>query len=366
MDALGIGVVGCGSVFDAYQPLLQNLEYQHKVRVVMACDRDEQAKQRIASMHAFQEFTTDFEKVIASPDVDIVLVLTSMIEHARITAAALQAGKHVLVEKPIAITLEEAANLVELAKSSKGILMPAPFTLLSPTYQRIAWHIRNGDIGKPHSARGRYGWSGPWWSDWFYLGGGGAIFDLAPYNLTSLTGLLGPAQRVMAMTGVAIPRREVNGIVMQVQAEDNAQILIDFGQATFAVVTVGYTMQQYRSPAFEIYGSDGAVQMLGDDWDPEGYELWENQEEAWKVYKESDPNWSWCDGLNHLVECIITGMRPIIKPEHAFHVLEIMVKAQEAGRDGVAKDIESRFDPPEFIEAGKRVRAHLVHDRTHK
>ena len=366
MDALGIGVVGCGSVFQAYLPLLQNLEYQHKARLVMACDRDEQARQRMLAEHNIQEFTTDYEKLIGSPRVDLVLVLTSMVEHARISEAALQAGKHVLVEKPMATTLEEADRLVELAKRSKGMLMPAPFTLLSQTYQRIARHIRNGDIGKPHSARARYGWSGPWWSDWFYQPGGGAIFDLAPYNLTSLTGLLGPARRVMAMTGVAIPQREVNGRLMQVQAEDNAQILVDFGEATFAVVTAGFTMQQYRCPALEVYGSQGVVQMLGDDWDPEGYELWQNKAGAWQVFKESEPNWSWCDGLNHLVACILSGAKPVVTPEHAYHVLEIMVRAQEAGREGVAKDVASKFEAPEFSETGAKVQAHRVHDRTHK
>ena len=63
---------------------------------------------------------------------------------------------------------------------------------------------------------------------------------------------------------------------MTVQAEDNAHVLIDFGDARFASVTTGFTMQQYRSPAIELYGSDGVLQLLGDDWAPDGYELWRN------------------------------------------------------------------------------------------
>ena len=91
---------------------------------------------------------------------------------------------------------------------------------------------------------------------------------------------------------------------MRVQAEDNAHVLIDFGEARFASVTTGFTMQRYRSPAIELYGADGVLQLLGDDWAPEGYELWRNAKGAWELFPESDPGWQWTEGLRHLVECI--------------------------------------------------------------
>jgi predicted dehydrogenase len=192
------------------------------------------------------------------------------------------------------------------------------------------------------------------------------VFDLTPYNLTTLTGLIGPARRVVAMTGTAIPAREVEGEIVSVQTEDNVQILIDFGEAVFGVVTSGFTMQQYRSPAVEIYGSTGAVQMLGDDWDPDGYELWQNSTGAWQVFKETDPGWSWCDGLNHLVDCIQSGRKPLITPEHANHVLEIMIRAKESGMDGQAKTVSSTFPRIDFTEAHSGLQAYQVHDRTHQ
>ena len=77
--------------------------------------------------------------------------------------------------------------------------------------------------------------AGPWWGQWYYRPGGGPLFDLGVYNVTSLTGFLGPAHRVTAMAGIAIPEREVDGQLIPVQAEDNFQILIDFGNACFAV-----------------------------------------------------------------------------------------------------------------------------------
>ncbi len=168
----------------------------------------------------------------------------------------------------------------------------------------------------------------------------------------------------MAMTGVAIPEREIKGRRIRVEAEDNAQVLLDFGDSTFAVVTCGFTMQQYRSPALEIYGTSGTLQMLGDDWDPDGYELWRNDVGAWQLFKETAPDWSWTDGLNHLVECIRTGTKPLVTPGHALHVLEIMLKAQQAGREGRALALESTFTPPAFAQPPAKEAAHRLHDRT--
>jgi predicted dehydrogenase len=298
--------------------------------------------------------------------VDLVVVLTPTPTHFEITRAALLAGKHVLAEKPLAMTLGEADELVALAARGPGLLVPAPFTLLSPTYQAIARRLRRGDVGKPCSARGRYGWSGPWWGEWFYREGGGPLFDLACYNVTSLTGWLGPAERVTAMAGTAVPERLVNGRPMPVEVEDNVQLLLDFGGACFAAVTSGFTMQQYRSPALEVYGTDGTIQMLGDDWDPDGYELWQNAAGCWQVYREPAPDWPWADGLRHLVECVRTGARPVVTVEHARHVLEVMLLARESGRDGAAKAVRSRFAPPEFPGPDVGEPAHLVHDRTRK
>jgi predicted dehydrogenase len=361
-----VGVVGCGSVMQRpYMTIMERLRSQGKVEAVVACDVKEERRDVVLNRFAFQRFTTDYEEVVSAEDVDLVLVLTSMQQHGPITRAALEAGKHVLVEKPMSTDLAEAAQIVELAKRSPGHLVPAPHVILSPTYQTIWQRIHRGDIGKPYLARAIYGWAGPSWGQWFYQPGGGSLFDLGVYNVVSLTGLLGPVKRVTGFVGTAIPERIVDGELMQVQADDNAHVLLDFGNAVYAVVTTGFTLQKYRAPAIEIYGSKGTIQMLGDDWDPEGYELWQNGTGAWQLYDETDPNWPWTDGLRHLVECIQTGAKPIITPEHGFHVLEIMLKAQEAGRDGQAKIIESTFTPPSFAAADEDEARHLIHDRSH-
>ena len=345
---IGVGVIGCGSVSRKYIPHLLRLNVPRpRVDIRLLCDVDPDRKAEVAARYAIDRFSTDPEAVFADPAIDLVLVLTSMPEHGHLARAALEAGKHVLVEKPMAMTVEEAAHLVELAGRSPGFLLPAPHVVLSPTYQAMWRRLHRGDVGTVRTARGFYGWAGPDWGQWFYKPGGGPMFDLGVYNVTTLTGLLGPAKRIVALSGVAIPERVVDGEMTKVETDDNAQLLLDFGDARYAVVTTGFTIQKYRVPGIELYGSDGTIQMIGDDWAPKGYELWENKAGCWQIFEDTS-GWPWTDGIRHLVECVETGTPPHITPEHAFHVLEIMTKSMESGRTGRALDIESTFTLPRF------------------
>ncbi len=358
-----VGIIGCGSVARAYIPHMQRLNMPTtQCEIAVVCDVDETRREIARDTYGLLQFTTDYHEIIENPNIDLVVVLAPMQVHGTITREALEAGKHVLVEKPMSMDLHEAAEIVALAQRSPGYLLCAPHVILSPTYQAMWRRLHQGDIGDVFLARGFYGWAGPSWTEWYYRPGGGSIFDLGVYNVTSLTGLLGPVQRVVAMSGIAIPEREVNGQRVKVESHDNAQILLDFGDARYAVVTTGFTIQRYRNAGLELYGTQGTIQMIGEDWAPKGYELWQNQAGCWQVFEEGS-NWPWTDGIRHMIESIQTGTKPTITPEHAYHVLEIMVKAMESGDSGQFLSIESTFTPPRFDEApllGEGV--HLVHD----
>ena len=348
-DELRVGVVGLGSVFEPYAESMRRLRQEGRIRVVRTCDvnpeRSDAGEQLLAEA---LPFSTDYRDVISDPRVEAVVILTSMPAHGRITLEALRAGKHVLVEKPMSVEMAGAEEIMEEAERRDSVLMCAPGVVLSPTFQAI-WKrvIHQGEIGRVHLARGRYGWSGPDWGQWFYRPGGGPVFDLAVYNITALTGWLGPVRRVTAMAGIATPRRVVDGEEIEVEVYDNYQILLDFGSATFGVVTTGFTMERYRSPCLELYGSDGTIQMLGDDWAPEGYEMWTNDLGAWAVYEEIDPQWDWTGALEHLAD-VVDGATQMIQPSHAFHVLELMLAADRAAATGATQDLTSTFEPLPF------------------
>lgn len=346
--AHGIGVLGLGSVFSGpYLHQIQRLEASGRARLVAGFDPDPAKRGAAAERLSLDTSPASAEELIARDDVDIVLVLTAMNPHGSLAAAALEAGKHVLVEKPMATSLEEAGRLVELSDESVGRLVCAPHVILSPTYRELHRRVHAGDIGTVLSARARYGWAGPWWGDWFYAPGGGALFDLGVYNLTSLCGLMGPVRRVTAFAGVAVPTRQSEGRSIEVHAEDNAHVLLDFGDARYASILTGFTMQKYRSPAIELYGASGVLQMLGDDWAPEGFEKWSTERQTWELFPETTPNWPWTDGLRHLVDCVDGGTRPLNEPRHAYHALEVMLAAKQSAREGRVIDVSSDF--PEIV-----------------
>jgi predicted dehydrogenase len=360
-----IGVLGLGSVFEKYGRLLEDLQRSAKAQVVAVFDVDPAKVAAETARFGVERGVTSSDELLARDDVDAVLVLTSMPMHGTLATAAYSAGKHVLVEKPMATTLDEAAELVRVSQNGDQVLVCAPHVLLSPTYREMHRRLAAGDIGDVKLARGLYGWAGPWWGQWFYRPGGGALFDLGVYNVTSLCGFLGSVKRVTAFVGTAIPERIVDGEPTRVETDDNAHVLLDFGNATYASVTTGFTIQKYgRGPAIELYGLGGTMNMLGDDWAPRGFEQWRNSAGCWEVFEETQPGWPWTDGLNHLVDCIQNGTPSITRPEQSYHVLEVMLAATRSAQEGRVVEITSTFPAPDYPQDAARLDPRLAHDRT--
>ena len=123
----------------------------------------------------------------------------------------------------MANTYKEGKALFDLAKSKKLRIWGAPAVVNSPQFAFMRKAIQEGKLGKVASAHGHYGHTGPTWSAFFYEKGGGSMPDLGVYNIATLTGLLGPAKSVMAMTSIVTPERTVdNKGKIKVEAEDNA------------------------------------------------------------------------------------------------------------------------------------------------
>ena len=313
----------------------------------------------------FENFYRDYKKILQDKSIDVVLILTSMSVHSKIAKEALLSGKHVLVEKPMATNMKELNELMKIAKSSKKMLIPAPFVILSPTYQAIDQELKKNNIGKVSLARARYGWAGPNWGEWYYKTGGGPLFDLGVYNITTLTGLLGPVKSIYAKSSLSSKYRKINKKNLKVKTDDNFQIILNFKSGCIGTVTTGFTMQQYNSPAIELYGSQGTIQMLGDDWEPKGYEIWRNSKSSWELYKTPYANWPWTSGFTHLIESLLKKTKPLIKLDHAFHVNEIMIKIYESSKKNSEIKINSTFKTLKFQKTIKTKKSYLDHDRNH-
>ena len=360
---LGVAFIGCGSVMrGAYLPLALDHARRADITIIGAADRTDRHRAELQSV-GVDRFAVDVDEVLGWPDVDLVVVATPMDSHASIASAALRAGKHVLLEKPMAGTLAEADELVTTANEAPGHLVVAPAVVLSDTYARMSEHIRNGEMGQISMARALYAWAGPDWSSWFYEPGGGSLRDLGVYNLTTLTGLLGPAVAVVAMAGITEDQRTVRGEVIDVAVEDHMQLLLEFASGAHAVVTSGFTVQNSDVASVEIYGTQATMYLHGHDWSPDGYALWTNEAASWRRFPERDPHWPWTAGLSHLIDCVRSGRRPVMTVEHARHVVEIVAEAHTSLIEGRRQSVASSFPAPEVRVEDDGGQLHRMHDR---
>ena len=246
-----IGIIGCGSVSGQYLPHLSKSPF---VELVSACDiRPERAK-AAAEKYNIPNHYPHIDQMLAGAKFDLMVTLTDMQEHGRLNKQAVMAGRHVWSEKPMANTYKEGRELLDLAKSKGLRVWGAPAVVNSPQFAFMAKQINEGKLGKIAAAHAHYGHLGPHWSAFFYEKGGGSMPDLGVYNFGTLTGLLGPAKSVVAMTSIILPERETeNKGKVKVEAEDNAMVLKEHAYGVISHVQCGFNY-------FDPYGHEGAGQ----------------------------------------------------------------------------------------------------------
>jgi len=232
------GVIGCGSVSNAYLPVLTKSPF---VEVVSLCDIRPDRARRQAETFKIALHYPHIDRMLAGEPFDFLVNLTDMQEHEHLNRQALAAGKHVWSEKPIANSLRAGQGLLRLAREKNVRLWGAPITVQSPQFAFMARTLAQGALGRVAAAHANYGHEGPNWSAFFYEKGGGSMPDLAVYNLTTLTGLLGPAKRVTAMLSIVTPEREITDKGrIKVTEEDNAMVLLDHGKGVISHVQSGF------------------------------------------------------------------------------------------------------------------------------
>jgi predicted dehydrogenase len=360
--SVGVGFVGSGSVVWAYLRALDVLVARGLAWPGPISVRRQEAWPEIMSRRPGAQIVPDAAAVIES-DVDVVAILTPPSSHAEIALAALEAGKHVLVEKPLGITRAEAEAVVGLAADHGLYVMAAPFVLLSPTVQEL-WRLVGGnEIGTVHSARALYGNPGSTWARWYHESGVGPLGDLAVYNLKTLTALLGPVGEVLAAESTAVRPRVVGDMTMADPDPDTIHFVLRHRDGALSSVVASHAIQHYRRTAMELYGTTGTINLLGDDWAPAGHEVWRNDEGSWQLVEPADETWRWTDGLRELVFAVRDDRPPLQELGQDLHLIDVLAAAREAARTGTAVMVGSDFPAMAPPPAPPRREGH-VHDRT--
>jgi predicted dehydrogenase len=346
------GLIGCGSVSNAYLPVITKSPY---IEVVSLCDIKPERARRQAERFQIAHHYPHIDQMLAGEPFEFLIDLTDMQVHESINRRALEAGKHVWSEKPIANSLAAGQELLRLAHEKNLRLWGAPITVQSPHFAFMAKQIAAGKLGRLAAAHADYGHEGPTWSAFFYEKGGGSMPDLGVYNLTSLTGLLGPVKNVSAMVSIVTPERTVDDKGrIQVTEEDNAMILLDHGHGVISHVQSGFN---YFNPhghegsketrhTITIVGSRGFMGLVGYDWEPLGVDLATKDSPKLERHVTDAEGYIWQQGAALAAQCLVTGKELLVTPEQALHVLEIITAARVSSATGQRIALSSTFKWP--------------------
>ena len=179
--------------------------------------------------------------------------------------------------------------------------------------------------------------------------------DLAVYNLTSLTGLLGPAKHVSAMLSIVTPERDIRDKgKIKVTEEDNAMVLLDHGQGIISHIQSGFNFfnpnghdgSKETRHTISIVGSTGFLGLVGYDWEPLGVDFATKDAPQMVRQATDSQGYVWQQGAVLAAECLVTGKELLATPEQALHVLEIITAARESSATGKRIALTSTFKWP--------------------
>lgn len=361
MKQTRIGIIGCGDISTNYckhAPQFPVLDFA-------ACaDLDVAKAQKLASEFGIVKHCSVAE-LLADDAIDIVLNLTIPAAHATVSLQAIDAGKHVYCEKPLAVTPSDGRRILDAAKA-KGVRVGcAPDTVLGTSHQTCRQLIDEGAIGKPVAAvalmlcPGHESWHPS--PMFYYQPGGGPMFDMGPYYLSSLIQLLGPAERIASIAGIQIPDRTItsqplSGTKIDVETPDHVAGTVQFASGAIATLVTSFATRfrtdNPRQP-ITIYGTEGTLQVP----DPNGFagviKLRQLEDKDWQEIapRHTHPNGRSL-GLADMAHAIQQGRAHRASGELGFAVLEAMQAFLDSSTSGEHRQLSTAYGRPPMVPPG--------------
>lgn len=366
-DPLRVGVLGAGMISTVGYGYLPHLhKIRDRVAIVAIASRNLAGARSVADRYAIGTAVASLDELLAL-DIEAVVNLLPGPAHYEASMQILESGRHLVTEKPITGSLEEADRLLDLADRRGLLVVAAPADMLASEWIRARDLVASNAIGKVAFARvqsshaGAAGLAWPVNPSQFYQRGVGALLDMAVYGLTQVTGVLGPAQRVSALSGITVPVRRArggpfDGLEIPVSAPDNNLILLDFGAATFAVVDGTFNVVASRAPRMEVYGLEGTLLVNRPDEALPSVELYRLDAapgvagwvtpRSYEIFPVGTDRFAELQRgalIEHLADCLRDGLQPVSSGRHARHVLEVMLAAEQSAATGRVMDVASTF-----------------------
>jgi predicted dehydrogenase len=358
---LGIGIVGTGNIAGGYA---RDARTHDAIRLVAATDIDADRATRFASEHGCRAHAS-LDDLLADPEVDIVVNLTVHQAHYDVTKAALEAGRHVYSEKPLALRSDDAAQLIATARERKVRLGCSPSTFLGEAQQTAASLIRAGRVGTLRAVYADVNWGRieTWHPAPAPFYDVGALVDVGVYPLTLVTATVGPARSVRAWGWELLPeRRTIDGATYRIGRPDLAVLAVELDTGCVLRLTTSFYVGRPSKQlgTIEFHGDDGSL-LLGSfqDFDasvelgPAG-----GAYEPVELVRPPFAGIAWARGVAEMAAAIVDGRPHRASAEQAAHVVEIIDAATASmAADGARVEIRSTFAPPPLMSwatAGRR------------
>src|SRR5256714_12511632 len=363
-----MGVVGAGSIaIRGILPHWSQDDVQDRVGLAAVCDPVPGRAEAAAARFGVDQACRDSAVRLAPGAAGGGPLASPIGLHYEQGCKALAAGKHVHFNKTMTTTLAEATALIELARARNLKIVASPGEMLRPHNQQVKRLIAEGAIGTLCWAACGVAFGTYHETEavrlgddvlsnidlaWYYRKpGGGPLYDMTVYALHALTGILGPARRVTAMSGVRLREREFRGRLYPTEADDNTLMVLDFGHSLFALAygtAAGMPTEGFTGTSFRTRGAIVGHKLNGEPFDYPGRELAQQaphgKGDQWLLphvvgpHREIEEQHVYED-IMQLIDWIREDKPSIVTAEHARHVIEIIAAAYRAAETGQTQEL---------------------------
>jgi myo-inositol 2-dehydrogenase/D-chiro-inositol 1-dehydrogenase len=348
MPPTTVAILGAGFIADIH------LESYHRfvpdAQVSAVYSRSPERAKAFAARHHIPRWFTDIDRAIAESDSEVIDICLPNVLHHRATLAAARAGKHVIIEKPLCMTLEEADEMIAACDTAGRQLMYAEELCFAPKYERVRRLVQEGAVGDVYMLKQLEKHSGPH-SDWFYdveQSGGGVLMDMGCHAFAWFRWMLGGAPRVRsvwATMDTVLHKGRTRG-------EDNAVAVVEFEGGVIGVAEDSWAKPGGMDDRIEVYGTSGyseADLFRGNaalTYSDKGYgyaleKAGSTQGWTFTIFEEAF-NQGYPHELRHFIECVRENKAPLVTGHDGRAVLEILYAAYASARTGAKVSLPFR------------------------
>ncbi len=336
---INIGVIGCGKIAQVRH--LPEYASHPSVRISGVCDAEKSRAVEVAERYHTKAYAS-YEDMLKDENVDAVSVCTANHSHCEITLKALEAGKHVLCEKPMAVTYAECKEMVETAKRTGRFLMIGHNQRLAKAHRKAKELVEKGEIGRIITFKSTFGHSGPenWAVDknniWFFnksAASFGAMADLGVHKTDLIQFLLSDRiKEVLAVTGT-LDKKDNQGNAIGV--DDNAICIYKLESGIIGNINVSWSYYGEEDNSTVLYGTEGCMRIYDNPDYSIVIEKGNGQKTLYAIDKiQTNDRQNNSGVIDCWVSCLENKIPPEISGEEAFYAMKAVFAALESARTG--------------------------------